>query len=138
MLFFYFNVILYMDKEMGKCLLKGVVSMPTVQLTPNQSVALDNFTNEFEVINALADRNRQRSIVLLCENLKDGLTVTEITDRMSITQPAVSHHLKILREAGLVNFKKNGLQSVYFVSLDEPLSRLETVIHDLRTKITEE
>lgn len=112
--------------------------MPTVQLMPNQSVALGNFTNEFEVINALADRNRQRIIVLLCENLKDGLTVTEITDRMSITQPAVSHHLKILREAGLVNFKKNGLQSVYFVSLDEPLSRLETVIHDLRTKITEE
>ena len=64
--------------------------------------------------------------------------MTEITDRMSIPQPAVSHHLKILREAGLVNFKKNGLQSVYFVSLDEPLSRLETVIHDLRTKITEE
>ena len=59
--------------------------MPTVQLTPNQSVALGNFTNEFEVINALADRNRQRIIVLLCENLKDGLTVTEITDRMSIT-----------------------------------------------------
>ena len=82
MLFFYFNVILYMDKEIGKCLLKGVVSMPTVQLTPNQSVALGNFTNEFEVINALADRNRQRIIVLLCENLKDGLTVTEITDRI--------------------------------------------------------
>ena len=86
--------------------------MPTIQLTANQRDALQNFTNEFETLNALADRNRQKIINLLCENLAEGMTVTEITQMMSITQPAVSHHLKILRQAKLVAFKKRDRKSV--------------------------
>ena len=80
--------------------------MPTIQLTTEQRRALEGFANEFETVNALADRNRQKIILLLCERLHQGMTVTEITKMMAITQPAVSHHLKILREAGLVSFKK--------------------------------
>ena len=83
--------------------------MPTIQLTTEQRRALEGFANEFETVNALADRNRQKIILLLCERLHQGMTVTEITKMMAITQPAVSHHLKILREAGLVSFKKEGL-----------------------------
>lgn len=79
--------------------------MPTIQLTTEQRRALEGFANEFETVNALADRNRQKIILLLCERLHQGMTVTEITKMMAITQPAVSHHLKILREAGLVSFK---------------------------------
>ena len=75
--------------------------MPTIQLTTEQRRALKGFANEFETVNALADRNRQKIILLLCERLHEGMTVTEITKMMAITQPAVSHHLKILREAGL-------------------------------------
>ena len=51
---------------------------------------------------------------------------------MAITQPAVSHHLKILREAGLVSFKKEGLQSFYHVTLEAPLKSLEDAIHQVR------
>lgn len=80
--------------------------MPTIQLTTEQRRALEGFANEFETVNALADRNRQKIILLLCERLHEGMTVTEITKMMAITQPAVSHHLKILREAGLVSFKR--------------------------------
>ena len=90
--------------------------MPTIQLTTEQRRALEGFANEFETVNALADRNRQKIILLLCERLHQGMTVTEITKMMAITQPAVSHHLKILREAGLVSFKKEGLQSFYHVT----------------------
>ena len=71
--------------------------MPTIQLTTEQRRALEGFANEFETVNALADRNRQKIILLLCERLHQGMTVTEITKMMAITQPAVSHHLKILQ-----------------------------------------
>ncbi|WP_027106733.1 ArsR/SmtB family transcription factor [Ligilactobacillus ceti] len=98
---------------------------------PNNK-ALDKFVGEFAVINALADRNRQKIITLLFENKNEGMTVTEITRQMTITQPAVSHHLKILRETQLVAFKKRGLQSLYYLTLEEPLANLETVIHELR------
>ncbi len=106
--------------------------MPTIQLTTEQRRALEGFANEFETVNALADRNRQKIILLLCERLHQGMTVTEITKMMAITQPAVSHHLKILREAGLVSFKKEGLQSFYHVTLEAPLKSLEDAIHQVR------
>ena len=117
---------------------RRVIPMLTVPLTIEQKGALEDFTNEFETMNALADRNRQKIILLLSERLQEGMTVTEITQMMAITQPAVSHHLKILREAGLVSFKKEGLQSFYRVTLDEPLKRLEVVIHNLLLKLNPE
>ena len=109
--------------------------MTTVQLNSKQSSVLNAFMDNFEVLNALADRNRQKIIYLLCGCLNEGMTVTDITNEMSITQPAVSHHLKILREAGLVSFKKNGLQSLYHLTWTEPLTTLEQVIHDLKMQI---
>lgn len=111
--------------------------MTTVQLNSKQISAINNFMGDFEVVNALADRNRQKIIYLLCSCSDEGMTVTDITNEMSITQPAVSHHLKILREAGLVSFRKNGLQSLYYLTLNDPLTHLEKVIHDLRMEIEE-
>ena len=112
--------------------------MPTVNASITRDEALNNFVDNFDIINALADRNRQRIIILLFHHIDDGMTVTEITRQMSITQPAVSHHLKILREANLVSFKKNGLQSFYYLTLEQPLSRLEKVIHDLHQEVAVE
>lgn len=112
--------------------------MPTVNASITRDEALNNFVDNFDIINALADRNRQRIIILLFHHMDDGMTVTEITRQMSITQPAVSHHLKILREANLVSFKKNGLQSFYYLTLEQPLSRLEKVIHDLHQEVAAE
>ncbi|ASR40239.1 ArsR/SmtB family transcription factor [Ligilactobacillus agilis] len=111
--------------------------MPVVKLTAKQETVLDRFVNEINVLNALADVKRQQIIVILCKHEKEGLTVTDITNQMEITQPAVSHHLKILREAGLVSFRKNGLQSVYYLTVSEPLKNLEEVVHALRTEIVE-
>lgn len=117
---------------------KECVTMPTVNASITRDEALNNFVDNFDIINALADRNRQRIIILLFHHMDDGMTVTEITRQMSITQPAVSHHLKILCEANLVSFKKNGLQSFYYLTLEQPLSRLEKVIHDLHQEVAVE
>lgn len=111
--------------------------MPSVKTTMSNDEALNEFISNFDVINALADRNRQRIIVLLFHHMGEGMTVTEITKQMSITQPAVSHHLKILRETNLVAFKKNGLQSFYYLTLQEPLAELERVVHGLREEVSD-
>ena len=37
-----------------------------------------------------------------------AMNVNEITKRTSLSRPAISHHLKILREAGLVNLRQDG------------------------------
>lgn len=66
---------------------------------------------------AMADETRQRVMNLLCCR---WLCVGDIVDEMrDITQPTVSHHLAILREAGLVHVRREGKQVFYSLNQDE-------------------
>jgi len=53
---------------------------------------------------ALADNTRREIVLLLAE--KGEMSATEISNRFSITAPAVSQHLKVLREAKGIHRKK--------------------------------
>ena len=59
---------------------------------------------------ALADETRQKIMRICCCN---WLAVNEIVERLNVTQPTVSHHLSILREAGLVEVREEGKQTFY-------------------------
>ena len=59
---------------------------------------------------ALADETRQRIMSLCCCG---WLSVNEIVEKMRVTQPTVSHHLAVLREAGLVRAREQGKQTFY-------------------------
>ncbi|CAN5920663.1 sporulation delaying system autorepressor SdpR [soil metagenome] len=68
---------------------------------------------------ALNDQTRREILELLKE--KD-LTAGEIADRFSISKPSISHHLDLLRQAGLVISVKQGqfiLYSLNTTVLDE-------------------
>ena len=52
---------------------------------------------------ALADETRQKIMKICCCN---WLSVNEIVEHLNVTQPTVSHHLAILREAGLVEVRE--------------------------------
>jgi DNA-binding transcriptional ArsR family regulator len=71
----------------------------------------------FHVFRAVSDPTRRRMLELLGAGER---TVAELAEPFDMTQPAVSQHLRVLREAGLVDVKKEGRHRVY--SLDpEPL-----------------
>jgi ArsR family transcriptional regulator, arsenate/arsenite/antimonite-responsive transcriptional repressor len=59
---------------------------------------------------AIADETRQKIMNLVC---CDSLSVTEIVEKLDVSQPTVSHHLAILREAGLVDAREDGKQTFY-------------------------
>ena len=59
---------------------------------------------------AIADETRQK---IMSECCCCWLSVGEIVDKMEVSQPTVSHHLAILREAGLVNNREEGKQTFY-------------------------
>jgi DNA-binding transcriptional ArsR family regulator len=59
---------------------------------------------------ALADETRQKIMKLCC---CDWISVGDIVRRLEVTQPTVSHHLAVLREAGLVSVREKGKQSFY-------------------------
>ena len=60
----------------------------------------------------LADVNRLR----ICRVLAEGpATVTELIDRVGLSQPLVSWHLSTLREVGLVSARRNGRETIHTI-----------------------
>lgn len=53
-----------------------------------------------------------------------GLNVNEITRRTSLSRPAISHHLKILKDAGLVGVRQEGTANYYYLTLRESNRKL--------------
>ena len=75
-------------------------------------------TATFEV---LAEESRRRILDLLVEQERP---VGELVDALSLSQPAVSKHLKVLREAGLVESRTDAQRRIYRVRA-EPLRELD-------------
>jgi ArsR family transcriptional regulator len=59
---------------------------------------------------ALADETRQKIMALCCCRL---LSVGDIVAALDVAQPTVSHHLKVLKNAGLVSSVRQGKQVFY-------------------------
>ena len=66
-----------------------------------------------KVMKALSDPNRVKIIKLLQQKM---MCVCELRGALKIAQPTVSRHLKILEEAGLVDFVKDGLWVNYYLT----------------------
>jgi len=64
---------------------------------------------------AIADETRQKIMNLVCCT---SLSVNEIVEKLDVSQPTVSHHLAILREAGLVVAREEGKQTFYSLNQD--------------------
>lgn len=64
---------------------------------------------------AMADETRQKIMKLTCCRWR---SVNEIVAHLNVTQPTVSHHLAVLRDAGLVLYKEDGKQTYYQLNRD--------------------
>ena len=69
-------------------------------------------TNVLNRIGALGDPTRRAIFELVATQARP---VGEIAARLPVTRPAVSQHLKVLKEAGLVTSRANGTRRVYSV-----------------------
>jgi ArsR family transcriptional regulator, arsenate/arsenite/antimonite-responsive transcriptional repressor len=89
----------------------------------------DEAITQARLLKALADPTRLRILSLL--SLHEGeVCVFEIVESFTLEQPTISHHLRILRDAGLVDCRKKGLWAYYYVRR-EALSRAQDVINAL-------
>ncbi len=66
-------------------------------------------------LKVLADPTRLRMLDLLAQQ-REPLCVCDITDQFDQNQPTISHHLKLLREAGLIDCEKRGIWAFYWVT----------------------
>src|SRR5512136_1228769 len=63
-----------------------------------------------EFAKALADETRQKIMKVCC---CEWVSVGDIVQQLNVTQPTVSHHLAVLREADLVDVHEQGKQTFY-------------------------
>lgn len=70
-----------------------------------------------DVFDVLADETRRDIVIFLAEAARHDseMSVGELVDSLGITQPTVSKHLKVLREAGLVRVREDGQHRFYRV-----------------------
>ena len=80
-----------------------------------------------QLFRALADPARVRLLSLLAVRPREEACVTELLALVELAQPTVSHHLKILFEAGLVRREKRGT-SVYYRLERSSLAELARVL----------
>lgn len=71
------------------------------------------------ILLALGDANRQHLILTMMQMGEcDGVRVGMITEKTNLSRPAVSHHLRILKEVGLVKVRREGTRNYYYFDAD--------------------
>lgn len=80
-----------------------------------------------KTFSALGDENRQYLLCIMLGRKCGGSRVIELAEQTHLSRPAVSHHMQILKSAGIVKSRKEGTCVYYY--LDPKDSEIEKVIN---------
>ena len=87
-----------------------------------------------DIFTALAEPTRRNILEMLAA--RGGMSATDIYGNFKSSPPAISQHLKVLKQADLVRVEKRKQQRIYYVSPD-PLKELEKWIRQFASKMDE-
>lgn len=84
---------------------------------------IESLTEEFracqKILLALGDGNRQHMILELMQlGNCNGVRVGTIMERTHLSRPAVSHHIQILKDAGILKMCREGTKNFYYFDAD--------------------
>src|SRR2546422_8082070 len=88
----------------------------------------DNRAARKRLFYALAEPTRRDIIELLASN--GQLSATDISDNFAVSAPAISQHLKVLREANFVRVEKRAQQRIYRIN-PEAMSEVEGWVQEM-------
>ena len=81
--------------------------------------------NSQKILTALGDEVRQHLILVMMQSGKcKGMRVGEISTQTNLSRPAVSHHLKILKDAEIVKMRREGTKNYYYFDAVESFDTL--------------
>lgn len=98
------------------------------------SDVLESFRACAPVFNALGDRFRQDIVMLLAE--QERLNVNQIAQQMPLSRPAISHHLKVLMQADLIQVERVSRENYYSLALDTALADLRRLVEQAEKSCT--
>jgi len=91
----------------------------------DSSLMVDNATHVAGILKQMANVNR---LMILCAISADELSVSEINERVDLSQSALSQHLAKLREANLVQTRRDS-QTIYYALADKKLINVMQVLY---------
>lgn len=94
------------------------------------------FKKGVPIFTMLQDENRQQILVMLCGG--KGMTVNQITAQLKLSRPAVSHHLKLMRDAGLLTVSQTGTERYYSAQMTETLTLLKDLTASLEADMAQQ
>ncbi|WP_052848990.1 ArsR/SmtB family transcription factor [Streptomyces avicenniae] len=106
-----------------------VLGQDTACCTPmvRQALGEDAAAELARMFKALADPVRLRLLSLIASYDGGEACVCDLTGPFDVSQPTISHHLKVLREAGLVGSERRGTW-VYYRVVPSALAQLSTLL----------
>ncbi len=105
---------------------------PCCALSEREAMPLDAAVALSARLKAIAEPNRLRLLSLVAAHDGQEACVCDLTDPVELSQPTVSHHLKILVEAGLLSRSKRGSWAFYAIVP----GALDGLVEVLRSSVT--
>lgn len=96
---------------------------------PEISIERDQAEAGAMLLSAIADPTRL-SIVNMLAGSNEAVCVCDITDSFTLGQPTISHHLRILREAGLIVGDKRG-KWVYYSVVQSKFKEIQALLEKI-------
>ena len=102
-----------------------------MEIQSKVAVLAGEFSSCTKILTALGDETRQHLILeMMGLGNCSGVRVCEITEKTNLSRPAVSHHLQILKDAGIVRMRKEGTKNYYY--FDPEMESFERLIAALQ------
>lgn len=97
-----------------------------MEMQEKLSTLAENFSSCSKILTAIGDETRQHLIVEMMKSGDcSGVRVCQITEKTNLSRPAVSHHLQIMKNAGIVKVRKEGTKNYYYFDPEmEPFEKL--------------
>ncbi len=92
----------------------------------------EKLRNCHKILNALGDETRRHLICMMLRGECSGSRVVDIAEKTNLSRPAVSHHMQILKDAGIVKSRKEGTCVYYYLDVEaRELDRLTDLFADV-------
>ncbi|MGH3884005.1 MAG: metalloregulator ArsR/SmtB family transcription factor [Pseudonocardiaceae bacterium] len=115
---------------------KHVLSLLCCSPRTGEPLSAEEAAELARVFKAIADPVRLRLLSLIASHAGGEACVCDLTGAFALTGPTISHHLKVLREAGLVGSERRGTWIFYRVQPDLLAQLSAVLVRDAAAKVS--